>query len=67
LKEAVFGTVELWILNDRADGEGWGTRESIAGSRHIRSWWQDFPQAFSREAGKAGTRMAMVLGHGLES
>jgi len=67
LEGSRFGTPTLWVLNGRAGGEGWGKNELISRGPCNRSLRQDFPRPRGKEAGDAGTRVALVVGYALES
>ena len=67
LEGSRYGTVQLWILDGDAGGEGWGRIESIFRARPDRFWWEDYLLPWSRKAGDAGTRGALVFGSALKS
>jgi hypothetical protein len=67
LEGSLLGTPTLWVLNGSAKPNSWGVEESIGGSDLKWSWWQNSAGSHSREAGGAGTRVAMMFGDVLVS
>ena len=67
LEGSRLGTPTLWVLNGRADGEGRGKGKLVSGGPCNRSSREDFLRSCGQEAGGAGTRVALVFGHVLES
>jgi hypothetical protein len=67
LKEAVWETFELWILNGGEDREGAKKRELTMGERHNECSRRSFPRPMSQDAEGTGTLMALLFGQALQS
>jgi hypothetical protein len=67
LEGSRFGISTLCVLNGRADGEGWGKRQRNAWKASQPLLVTGFLWRPIHAARDAGTRVAMVFDHALES
>jgi hypothetical protein len=67
LEGSRLGMPTLWVLNGWVEGEGSGKEKLTLRGRFIRASQADSLRPCGKEAGDAGTRVAMVLGDALES
>ena len=67
LEGSRFGISTLCVLNRRAGGEGWGKRQRIARQASQPLLVTGFLWRHIHAAGDAGTGVAMVFDHALES
>jgi hypothetical protein len=67
LEGSRFGMSTLCVLNSRAGGEGWGKRERIGREASQTLLVTGFLWRHTHAAGEAGTGVAMVFDHALES
>jgi hypothetical protein len=67
LEGSRFGIPTLCVLNSRGGGEGWGKRERIGRQASQSLLVTGFLCRHINAAGDAGTRIAMVFDHELES
>jgi hypothetical protein len=67
LEGSRLGMPTLWVLNGCVEGEGSGKEKLTLRGGYSRASRADSLRPRGREAGDAGTRVAMVLGDALES